>query len=791
MRTRNDGPAGYMAGITDLALCEMPGSSRVFSISGSQGGLLCRNPDSAMAITATQAHPATEARASAAGLELVYIGGRAALLRFGTGAGLQANWLGSTGEVGTSFALPIAPSGTILAIKAVAGNNGSTLIFNSTLQNPGITVWLRSADGRVSFVQQLIPQGTQAGYDTVDLQVVSRAEGRYLLALSAQGNTLSVFAIGANTQTPLVDLIGADDGLWVGGASKLAIAQMGGRDFVLLGASGSSSITVLELGASGRLQVIDQVLDDLTTRFQGVTVLETATVNGQVFVVAGGGDDGLSLFALLPSGRLVHLESIADATGGTLENVSALTLRVSAAGLDVFVAGLGAAGVSQFHLDLGSITAPQIANDQGQKLQGGAGSDLLMGGDGADQLYGGAGADILFDGGGADQLYGGTGADVFVFQPDGLRDELRDFEPGIDRLDLTALGRIYSRDAIEFIAMTGGILLRVAGEDIALYAADGKVIGPGQLTDADLFGPGHTQPIVQPDTPRAAYGTNLSEMFVGRGGNDTLLGGAGNDLLDGAGGNDWLLGGWDNDQLFGRDGDDTLWSGSGNDTCFGGQGADVLYGELGDDALWGREGNDLVWGNLGNDLLAGEAGSDTLWGGNGNDTLWGGDGWDALRGEWGDDQLCGDAGDDLLSGGDGNDWLLGNDGSDRLEGDLGNDLMQGGDGDDLLLGSLGDDTLLGGRGSDRLVGGPGRNVLTGGENADAFVFNVAAGGLHRVTDFHPEDRVELQGFGYGSFAAVQAHLSQSGAAVIFADKGLEIIFDSMTLAQFQADDFGF
>lgn len=77
VRTRNDGPAGYMAGITDLALCEMPDSSRVFSVSGSQGGLLCRNPDNAMAITATQAHPATEARGSAAGLELVYMGSNA------------------------------------------------------------------------------------------------------------------------------------------------------------------------------------------------------------------------------------------------------------------------------------------------------------------------------------------------------------------------------------------------------------------------------------------------------------------------------------------------------------------------------------------------------------------------------------------------------------------------------------------------------------------------------------------------------------------------------------------
>lgn len=74
-------------------------------------------------------------------------------------------------------------------------------------------------------------------------------------------------------------------------------------------------------------------------------------------------------------------------------------------------------------------------------------------------------------------------------------------------------------------------------------------------------------------------------------------------------------------------------------------------------------------------------------------------------------------------------------------------------------------------GNDLLVGGPGRNVLTGGEDADVFVFDVTAGGQYRVTDFHPEDRVELQGFGYGSFAAVQAYLSQNGATVIFADKG--------------------
>jgi hypothetical protein len=72
------------------------------------------------------------------------------------------------------------------------------------------------------------------------------------------------------------------------------------------------------------------------------------------------------------------------------------------------------------------------AND---RLDGGAGDDVLEGGAGRDTLSGGAGRDVLA---------GGDGADLFVFgagdSAPGSPDRIRDFRPGTDRIDLTALG---------------------------------------------------------------------------------------------------------------------------------------------------------------------------------------------------------------------------------------------------------------------------------------------------------------------------------------------------------------
>ncbi len=83
------------------------------------------------------------------------------------------------------------------------------------------------------------------------------------------------------------------------------------------------------------------------------------------------------------------------------------------------------------------------------KLSGGTGRDELKGGKGNDTLKGGLGADTLIGGAGKDTLFGGDGKggglgerDYFVFTAKdlGARDKIRDFEAGVDLLDLSQTG---------------------------------------------------------------------------------------------------------------------------------------------------------------------------------------------------------------------------------------------------------------------------------------------------------------------------------------------------------------
>ena len=87
---------------------------------------------------------------------------------------------------------------------------------------------------------------------------------------------------------------------------------------------------------------------------------------------------------------------------------------------------------------VGSTHADVLAAGSGANwLSGGAGEDTLLGLAGDDQLFGGAGDDWLDGGAGNDLLVGGQGADLFVFGPGSGADQIRGFEPGVDRVQLS------------------------------------------------------------------------------------------------------------------------------------------------------------------------------------------------------------------------------------------------------------------------------------------------------------------------------------------------------------------
>lgn len=110
-----------------------------------------------------------------------------------------------------------------------------------------------------------------------------------------------------------------------------------------------------------------------------------------------------------------------------------------------------------------------IGGETRDLLRGQDGDDVLIGGGGVDRLRGGDGADTLIGGAGADRLLGGGGADVFVMEVDGGGDVVLDFEVGIDRIDLSALGVRNFDDALaDATEAEGDTVLRIGGEVMVL-----------------------------------------------------------------------------------------------------------------------------------------------------------------------------------------------------------------------------------------------------------------------------------------------------------------------------------
>jgi Ca2+-binding RTX toxin-like protein len=562
----------------------------------------------------------------------------------------------------------------------------------------------------------------------------------YGVAGYAQDDALGLFRLNdAASIEPIANIFaGADDG-WFANPAALAFAEVGGESFVIMAASGSQSLTVLRFSDTNGFEVADHILDSLETRFAHASYLQVVEFGDMSFVIAAGTDSGFSVFALLPGGRLHPVETVAGSLASPLNGITGIQAHVSGDDLRLWVSTQSAPYLSEYLLTFEGRGSMQIADPSGGALSGTGAADILAGQGGADVITGGAGDDIILDGAGADTLTGGAGADEFVFVRDDQRDIITDFEPGLDRIDLTGLNQQW--DLVDLIVLSRhwGAELRYGDEVIEvrsltqtpLAASD---FGPGAFVTTDrvtytgipveqikiVYAQG--APLTGSNAADWLHGDDTNDLLSGAGGDDTLWGVAGDDTLYGGTGNDRIEGGEGQDNLFGDAGFDVLLGGPGNDVLEGGAQADELRGGDGDDRLLGGDGFDTLYGEDGDDVLLGGDTVDRLYGGAGNDVLRGGinvgDSIEGLFGEDGDDLLFGDGGYDLLDGGAGNDVLDGGNQADNLYGGTGNDILIGGNGFDRLFGGDGQDDLRGDAGTDALFGQGGDDVLNSGADDD-------------------------------------------------------------------------
>lgn len=189
----------------------------------------------------------------------------------------------------------------------------------------------------------------------------------------------------------------------------------------------------------------------------------TDTVNARMAYVLGVGFENLTL------GGFGSFKGTGNAAGNVLTGNTGNNVLDGLGGNDTLLGGIGhdtlRGGANADSLDgqagndavnggygndtvSGGAGADTVLGDTGlDLLSGGADNDSLDGGIGADTMDGGEGNDVLNGGAfGKDVITGGLGADRFVYATasdsfaTAAADVITDFEVGIDRIDISALG---------------------------------------------------------------------------------------------------------------------------------------------------------------------------------------------------------------------------------------------------------------------------------------------------------------------------------------------------------------
>lgn len=543
--TRSGGVVGWLTGLGDMAI--LPGGDTVYTVTGQGGGVQAWDMQTLTLLDRYHFHPAEGLEAPRTLVSGVHDGAPALLVPGGFGTVVDGVTLQADGRLGEGFALAwLGDPAALTALLSIAVG-GQAFVVAASRREDGLKVWRSEPDDRLVAVGQDLPLGLAPGA-VPDLVEIG---GGAFLIVSATEGTLLRLQLSAAGELALQSRLDLRDGLAIATPTRLEVIDLAGQAYAILGARGSSSLSVVALPPDGSMRVTDHVVDDRATRFAQLSVMETAEQDGRVYLVAGGGDDGLSLMTLLPGGRLLHLDTLADDAGMALSDPSALALHVRDTGLDIVVAGRvpdpepggSGLGLTRILANLGPAGVVRSGGPGAETLSGDAARDLIAGGPGDDVLSGGRGEDILVDGGGSDVLRGGPGRDVFVMAADGVADRIIDFELGLDRLDLSLLGRFYTVEALDILPRADGAEIRIGAERVILQSAGGDRLEPADFAIADLRGLWHL-----PVTPLAVkdqqiVGSALSDLLEGRGGDDTLYGGEGRDMLAGRDGDDWLLGG--------------------------------------------------------------------------------------------------------------------------------------------------------------------------------------------------------------------------------------------------------
>lgn len=672
-------------------------------------------------------------------------------------------WFGRNGFIGNS---------------ASYARQGDLLFLSDRIGGGGIETW--DMRGAKPLLLSQIGSSGNPGLSHLSAMTTLHSGGKdWLVAASQSHDQLHVMRIEAGGRLVPTAVIGTKEKLPIDLPSQLGHVVLNGQDYLLLGAFGSSSVTVLRMGANGALTYTDQLIDNQHSRFGGLAAMDILKLGNQVLVALAGKDGGVSLAQLLPNGRLTLLATLEDSLSHALMQIVDLQFVVVGNRIELFALAAGDRGLTRILLD-----PSRFGPDQTSSARGSEGHDVLIAPSAGGLLRGLGGDDILISGAGRDQLQGGAGADIFMLLPDKIgRDSISDFDPAADRIDLSGFAMLRSFAALRVQTTKSGALIRFGTHEITVTT--GEPLSAADLQGAVLF---HNDRLILSSAPTSSLPPSGAPAgaFLWRAGPAEFSGvSSRQDHLSYAKAPTGLV-------VDLQDQSRNAGAALGHrmrsiEEITGSAFNDQIYGDAQANRIWGGAGNDRIEARGGNDWIAPGLGRDTIDGGAGSDMLSYADvtraaninlttgqaifgkqiskisGFESVTGTVLGDVLTGDARANQLRGMGGNDWINATPGADRIDGGTGIDmisysgsigrvvvdlaLQRGSEGwatgqtyagienvtgsiyGDLLIGNAGHNLLRGLGDYDWFIGSGGNDSYEGGSGRDTVAYANATTGI--------------------------------------------------------------
>ncbi|WP_170415391.1 dockerin type I domain-containing protein [Ruegeria atlantica] len=479
------GSAALDSGIRDTALKTLNGTTYLYSLTGPGGGVAVWKlvDGTAPQLVDTEFFSGSITfQVGDTGVPISFGGGDQLVLDIDTANGLVGYELNPDGTVGTLRETgTLTGGGDISALVKLSIGSGELLMMAH--EDTGrIVTYTVNGDGTLTSSGVIVARSDL-------MQALKTGEDSFVIAADGVGNMVSTYRVdGGSGAITTLDNSETLTTLGIGTPTAVEVVQAYGKSWVVVAGAQSNSISVMELTADGRLVPTDHVLDSLHTRFEAVQDLSVVEIEGHVFVVAGGSDDGITLFTMTPDGHLVHLDSFADTLQSGLQNVESFSATQVGDELQILVASQQDAGLTQLTVDVADLG---IVRSGLGTVNGTAGHDMLSGSILPTTLIGAAGDDILIAGPAATTMTGGAGADVFVMQYGSDTTTITDFQVGVDRLDMFDYPLLRTPGQLTFSSTALGARIEYFDEVINLYSATGGPLSSGQVFGAGFGGPDH------------------------------------------------------------------------------------------------------------------------------------------------------------------------------------------------------------------------------------------------------------------------------------------------------------